>query len=61
MVGGRPDTDIRGALALGMKTALVRSGRFGPQAVLPAGMQPDWDCPDLPTLQRQWSEAFGFG
>jgi len=35
MVDGRPDTDIAGATALGMKTALVRTGRFLPGSSLP--------------------------
>lgn len=54
MVGDRPDTDIAGALALGMRTALVRSGRFGLADVLPETVRPDWDVADLPALMTAW-------
>ncbi|MBK1620030.1 haloacid dehalogenase [Lamprobacter modestohalophilus] len=51
MIGDRPDTDIAGALAIGMRAALVRTGRFGPDASWPAGLpRPHWDAPDLPHL-----------
>lgn len=51
MVGDRPDTDIAGASALGMKTALVRTGRFGPGTPLPDGLPaPDWDVESLQDL-----------
>lgn len=51
MIGDRPDTDIAGAAALGMKTALVRTGRFSPGAVLPAHLPvPDWDVESLGEL-----------
>ncbi|MEJ2454220.1 MAG: HAD-IIA family hydrolase [Candidatus Thiodiazotropha sp.] len=44
MVGDRPDTDIAGAAGLGLRTALVRSGRFGADAAWPVGLpRPDWD------------------
>lgn len=54
MVGDRPDTDIAGAAALGMRTALVRSGRFARGLPLDAGVLPDWDCDDLPALLSTW-------
>jgi HAD superfamily hydrolase (TIGR01450 family) len=48
MVGDRPDTDIAGAAALGMKTALVRTGRFRPGDSLPADLPAaDWDVDSL--------------
>ncbi|MDH5219171.1 MAG: HAD-IIA family hydrolase [Gammaproteobacteria bacterium] len=51
MIGDRPDTDIAGACALGMKTALVRTGRFSPGALLPEDMSvPDWDVDNLDNL-----------
>lgn len=53
MIGDRPDTDIAGAVAIGMRTALVRTGRFGPAAAWPEGQpRPEWDEPDLPQLMR---------
>ncbi len=56
MVGDRPDTDIIGAQKLGIKTALVRTGRFAPGAVLPLSMQkPDWDVNSLSELQCLFS------
>ncbi|MDX1345450.1 MAG: HAD-IIA family hydrolase [Sedimenticolaceae bacterium] len=52
MVGDRPDTDILGAQHLGMRTALVRTGRFPPGEPLPDGMaKPDWDVDTLTELE----------
>ena len=57
VVGDRPDTDIAGAVRLGMRSALVRTGRFAPGAAWPAGMpRPDWDVDDLQGLQRAWQD-----
>ena len=54
MIGDRPDTDIAGAVALGMHTALVRSGRFQPGEQWPDGIPaPDWDVNDLDSLGAQ--------
>jgi len=51
MIGDRPDTDIAGAAALGMKTALVRTGRFQPDIPIPEQrMIPDWDVLKLDVL-----------
>jgi ribonucleotide monophosphatase NagD (HAD superfamily) len=56
MVGDRPDTDIVGAMRLGMRAALVRTGRFLPTAAWPAGLpRPQWDVPDLTALARAWA------
>lgn len=55
MVGDRPDTDIAGAQALGMHTALVRTGRFASGDRLPAGIMPTWDCTSLTELMDQWT------
>ncbi len=53
MIGDRPDTDIVGAAALGMQTALVRTGRFAAGEALPDDMpQPDWDVESLEELSR---------
>ena len=44
-------TDIAGAQALGMRTALVRTGRFAPGQELPSDMQkPDADVLSLSEL-----------
>jgi HAD superfamily hydrolase (TIGR01450 family) len=51
MIGDRPDTDIAGAAALGMRTALVRTGRFSPNAPWPKALpRPDWDVAELAAL-----------
>lgn len=54
MIGDRPDTDIAGAARLGMRTALVRTGRFAPGEAWPPGLaRPDWDVPALEQLLRE--------
>jgi len=59
MIGDRPDTDIAGAAALGMRTALVRSGRFLPGDAWPANLpRPDWDVNDLTSLLTQFDNVF---
>ncbi len=51
MIGDRPDTDIAGAEALGMKTALVRTGRFSLGTLLPHNLPaPNWDVENLQQL-----------
>jgi HAD superfamily hydrolase (TIGR01450 family) len=51
MIGDRPDTDILGAQYLDMKTALIRTGRFGPNDSYPENQRlPDWDCYSLKQL-----------
>ena len=51
MIGDRPDTDILGAQRLGMRTVLVRTGRFKPGEPLPKGvMPPEWDVDSLTQL-----------
>ena len=53
MIGDRPDTDIAGAVALGMQTALVRTGRFGPGESWPEGLpRPGWDVSSLSELRE---------
>ena len=49
----RPDTDIAGALRIGMRAALVRTGRFRAGSAWPDAVpRPDWDLPDLSGLLR---------
>lgn len=58
MVGDRPDTDIAGAAALGMKTALVRTGRFLPGEAWPDDIdRPDWDVDSLDDLMTEFADA----
>jgi NagD protein len=48
MVGDRPDTDIRGAAQAGLRTILVRTGRFDPGQVYPEYLPtPDRDVESL--------------
>lgn len=55
MVGDRPDTDIAGAARLGMRTALVRTGRFAPGQAWPDGVpRADADYRDLAELLTAW-------
>ncbi|MES9913495.1 MAG: HAD-IIA family hydrolase [Candidatus Sedimenticola sp. 4PFRAG1] len=59
MIGDRPDTDIAGAAAVGMRTAMVRTGRFAPGEHWPRNLPtPDWDVMDLKQLQKQLEHAF---
>ncbi len=58
MIGDRPDTDIAGAAPLGMRTALVRTGRFLPGAPWPEDLpRPDWDVNSLPELEATFRKA----
>ncbi len=50
MVGDRLETDIRGAQALGIRTALVLSGVTSPQQAEAASPPPDWIADDLSAL-----------
>lgn len=59
MIGDRPDTDIVGAERLGMRTALVRTGRFAPgrrwiEGVLP----PNYDVTSLDELMTALDADF---
>ena len=62
MIGDRPDTDIAGAAKLGMKTALVRTGRFAPGAIIPEELPlPDWDVESLLSLlEIFWFSGEGY-
>jgi HAD superfamily hydrolase (TIGR01450 family) len=55
MIGDRVDTDIAGAQRLGMRTAMVRTGRFAPGDPWPQGQAPaDWDVESLDGLLQAW-------
>lgn len=59
MIGDRPDTDISGAAGLGMKTALVRTGRFAPGENWPQALpRPDWDINQLDELLQLLDQLF---
>lgn len=53
MIGNRPDTDIVGALELGMQTALVRTGRFKQGEVLDKAIKPYFDDANLLMLGQK--------
>ena len=54
MIGDRPDTDIEGAARLGLRTALVRTGRFAPGAPYPEALHaPDIDVNSLSELLQR--------
>lgn len=55
MVGDRLDTDIAGAQAAGMKTALLLSGVTTPDALAAADVWPDVAYEDLAALIRAWA------
>jgi HAD superfamily hydrolase (TIGR01450 family) len=58
MIGDRPDTDIAGASQVGMRTALVRTGRFAPGEEYPAGLPvPEWDVGSLQELAEELEAA----
>jgi len=58
MVGDRPDTDIAGAARLGLRTAMVRTGRFGPGEPWPSNVaRPDWDARNLEELAERLGMA----
>lgn len=59
MIGDRPDTDIAGAAMLGMRSALVRTGRFAPNTPWPEGTpRPTWDVEDLEELLVVWRAQY---
>lgn len=55
MVGDRLDTDIAGAKAVGMQTALVFTGVTQPDDLARSDVWPDVAYEDLPALLRAWA------
>jgi HAD superfamily hydrolase (TIGR01458 family) len=56
MVGDDVEADVRGAQLLGMKTVLVRTGKFRPDAVESSGVMPDGIVSSIAQLP-EWIEA----
>ncbi|KAB8143304.1 HAD-IIA family hydrolase [Chloroflexia bacterium SDU3-3] len=56
-VGDRLDTDIAGASAAGLATALVMTGVTSPAALAASPLQPDAVYADLPALLAAWRQA----
>ncbi len=53
MIGDRINTDIAGAQALGIKTALVMTGVETEDSLRESEIQPDWVFPGLPELTAE--------
>lgn len=59
MIGDRPDTDIKGAVDIGMQATLVRTGRFKVGEPLPEHCPvADWDVENLTVLQQQLFNSY---
>jgi len=59
MIGDRADTDIAGAQRLGIRTAMVRTGRLAPGARWPEEQAPpDWDVESLDGLLQAWRASW---
>jgi HAD superfamily hydrolase (TIGR01450 family) len=56
MVGDDVESDVRGAQQLGMRTILVRTGKFRPDAVEGSGIVPDGIVSSIAQLP-EWIEA----
>lgn len=61
MIGDRLDTDIAGASALGLRTALVLTGVATAADLEESTCLPDAIYADLPSLLRDWEAARGGG
>ncbi len=59
MIGDRLDTDIAGAGALGLRTALVLTGVATADDLEESAFLPDAVYADLPSLLRDWEAACG--
>jgi HAD superfamily hydrolase (TIGR01458 family) len=56
MIGDDVDADVRGAQRLGMRTVLVRTGKFRPDAVESSGVMPDGIVSSIAQVP-EWIEA----
>jgi len=54
VLGDRLETDILGAVLLGLKSALVLSGVTTREQLAASDYQPDWVFDDITELQKQW-------
>lgn len=54
VLGDRMETDILGAVLLGLKSALVLSGVTTREQLAASDYQPDWVFDDIADLNRQW-------
>jgi len=54
VLGDRMETDILGAVLLGLKSALVLSGVTTREQLAASDYQPDWVFDNIADLQRQW-------
>ena len=54
VLGDRMETDILGAVLLGLKSALVLSGVTTRDQLAASDYQPDWVFEDIAALRRQW-------
>jgi len=57
MIGDRLDTDIAGAHAAGLASALVLTGVATPESLKESEIQPDGVYADLPTLVAAWEDV----
>jgi ribonucleotide monophosphatase NagD (HAD superfamily) len=58
MVGDDVEADVAGAQACGMRTVLVRTGKFRPDAVEAGSVRPDGIVSSIAQLP-EWLEAHG--
>ena len=56
MIGYDVEADVRGAQLLGMRTVLVRTGKFRPDAVEGSGIMPDGIVSSVAQLP-EWIES----
>jgi 4-nitrophenyl phosphatase len=57
VLGDRLETDILGAVLLGLKSALVLSGVTTREQLAASDYQPDWVFEDIGELTKQWDRA----